>query len=409
MREVTSELALELEKHSLLQAEVSNRLNAARSAMAAAGFSALLVYGDNKLYGSLRYLSGVFPDRAGWISPTADIRFVFEGGLVLLPIHGEPTLLLEPGLTLAQEPCIADVRAGGLGSTPDQGLTPQTLVNLIRDKVPRGVIGIEALYRFPTGLYVALVDQLSDMKVAPSTVIEDLRLIKSAYEIEILRKAAAVGDRGHEVMVKALTSGKPKSEQELMREVEYSIRLLDPIYEDSSSAGPGMICSGPAVGNSLLYPPQPDRRVGRGDVIHWDIAMRHRGYTVDTSRTRVLGKANPHQKRAFEAVSEVMAEVMAAIRPGLKASELVDLAVEVSNRNGYELWARFLGHGTGLDGHERPDMGREDTPFAAGMVVAIEPRLVQDDRIFGIENTVLVTPTGAETLNRYPAGPLELL
>jgi Xaa-Pro aminopeptidase len=401
-------MVLEVEKHSLLQAEVSNRLNAARSAMAGAGFSALLVYGDNKLYGSLRYLSGVFPDRAGWISPTGDMRFVFEGGLVLLPIQGEPTLLLEPGLTLAQEPCITDVRAGGLGSTPDQGLTPQTLVNLIRDRVPRGVIGIESLYRFPAGLYVALVDQLKDMKLATSTIVEDLRLIKSEYEIGILRKAAAVGDRGHEVMVKALTSGQPKSEQELIREVEYSMRQLDPIYEDSCSSSPSMICSGPAVGNSLLYPPQPDRRVGRGDVIHWDITMRHRGYAVDTSRTRVLGKAKPDQKRAFEAVSEVMAEVTAAIRPGLKASELVDLAVEASRRNGYQLWDRFLGHGVGIDAHERPDMGREDTPFAAGMVLAIEPRVVQDDRIFGTENTVLVTANGGETLNRFPAGPLEL-
>lgn len=233
-------------------------------------------------------------------------------------------------------------------------------------------------------------------------------MVKSEYEIGILRKAAAVGDRGHEVMVKALTSGKPKSEQELMREVEYTIRRLDPIYEDSCSAGPGMICSGPAVGNSLLYPPQPDRRVGKGDVIHWDIAMRHRGYTVDTSRTRVVGKATARQKRAFEAVSNVMNEVMSALKPGLKASELVDLAVKVARSNGYELWDRFLGHGTGLDGHERPDMGREETPFAPGMIMAIEPRLVEGDRIFGIENTVLVTTSRAEALNRFPAGPLEL-
>ncbi len=401
-------MAIAVENHGFLQTEVSNRLDAARSAMAKSGFSALLVYGDNKLYGSLRYLSGVFPDRAGWISPTGDTRFIFEGGLVLLPIEGEPTLLLEPGLTLAQESCIADVRAGGLGSTPDQGLTPRTLVNLIREKVPSGVIGIEAWYRFPTGLYAALVDQLKEMKLAPSTVVEELRLVKSEYEIGILRKAAAVGDRGHEVMVKALTSGKSKSEQELIREVEYAMRQLDPIYEDSCSSSPSMICSGPTVGNSLLYPPQPDRRVGRGTVIHWDITMRHRGYAVDTSRTRVLGKAKPTHKRAFEAVSHVMDEVVAAIRPGLTAAQLVDVAVEASRHGGYELWDRFLGHGVGIDAHERPDMGREETPFMAGMVLAIEPRVVQDERIFGTENTVLVTEKGGEVLNRFPAGPLEL-
>src|SRR5258708_32507255 len=99
---------MKVEDHGLLQSEVSNRLEAARSAMAKSGFTALLAYGDNKLYGSLRYLSGVFPDRAGWISPTGDTRFVFEGGLGLLPIEGEPTLLPEPGPTFAQKSCIAD-------------------------------------------------------------------------------------------------------------------------------------------------------------------------------------------------------------------------------------------------------------------------------------------------------------
>lgn len=402
-------MAVDAESRSILKAEVSNRLKAARSAMAEAGLSGLLVYGDNKLYGSLRYLTGVFPDRAGWISPTADVRYIFEGGLILVPAEGEPTLLLEPGLTLAQEPYVDDVRAGGLGSSPDDGLTPATLVGLLKEKVPSGVVGIEAWYRFPTGLYAALKEQPPGLTLAPASIVEELRLVKSEYEIGILRKAAAVGDRGHEVMVKALTSGSPKSEQELMREVEYAMRQLDPVYEDSCSSSPSMICSGPAVGNSLLYPPQPDRRVGPGAVIHWDLAMRHRGYAVDTSRTRVVGKATAQQKHAFEAVSGVMDEVMAAIRPGLKASELVDLAVRVARSNGYELWDRFLGHGVGMDAHERPDMGREETPFAAGMIIAIEPRVVDGDRIFGTENSVLVTAYGGEALNKFPVGPLELV
>ena len=86
-------MAIRVGSHSRLQAEVAERHAAARAAMAAAGFSALLVYGDNKLYGNLRYLSGVFPDRAGWISLTHSTVFVFEGALVLLPLEGEPTLL----------------------------------------------------------------------------------------------------------------------------------------------------------------------------------------------------------------------------------------------------------------------------------------------------------------------------
>lgn len=401
-------MVLGVASHSQLQPEYARRHAAVRSAMATAGFSALLVYGGNKLYGNLRYLTGIFPDRGGWISLTPTTMYVFEGALVLLPLEGEPTLSLEPGLTIAQEPFVADVRAGSLKSSPDQGLTPGSLVKLIVEKAPSGVIGIETWDRFPTGLYTAL-SQLKGVSLAPSTILEELRLVKSEYEIGILRQAAAVGDRAHEVVVQALTSGKPITEQELVRAAEYEIRRLDPVYEDSSSSGPAMICSGTAVGNSLLHPAQPDKRIGRGDLVHWDLASRHQGYTVDTSRTRVLGQATAGQKRAFDVVSQVMDEVVRAIRPGLKASELVDLAAAVASDGGYELWERFLGHGTGLDGHERPDMGVEDTPLAAGMVLAIEPRVVEAGRhLIGTENVVVVTPSGGDTLNQFPAGPLEL-
>jgi Xaa-Pro aminopeptidase len=401
-------VATRVSTHDQLQAEVTHRHAAARSAMAAAGFSALLVYGDNKLYGNLRYLSGIFPDRAGWVSLTSNTRYVFEGALVLLPLDGEPSLLLEPGLTIAQEPCIADVRAGSLKSSPDQGLTPRSLVNLVAERVPSGVIGIETWDRFPTGLYTALIDQLKGVTLTPSTIVEDLRLIKSDYEVNILRQCAAVGDRGHEVVIEALTSGESISEQDLVRAAEYAMRLLDPIYEDSCSCSPSMICSGPAIGNSLLYPAQPDRRIGRGSMVHWDLTMRHQGYAVDTSRTRVVGRATAGQNRAFDVVSHVADEVMKAIRPGVKASQLADLAASVASDGGYELWERFLGHGLGIDSHERPDMGVEPAALAANMVLAIEPRIVEQGLIVGYENMVLVTPSGSENLNRFPAGPLEL-
>ena len=401
-------MALGVTSHSGLQAEYAHRHAAARSAMAAAGFSALLVYGDNKLYGNLRYLTGIFPDRGGWISLTPTTLYVFEGALVLLPLEGKPTLSLEPGLTIAQEPFVADVRAGSLKSSPDQGLTPRSLAKLVAEKVPSGVIGIETWDRFPTGLYSGLT-QLEGVRLAPSTVVEDLRLVKSDYEIGILRQAAAVGDKAHDVVVELLTSGKAMTEQELVRAAEYAIRRMDPVYEDSSSSGPAMICSGTAVGNSLLHPAQPDKRISRGDLVHWDLASRHQGYTVDTSRTRVLGRATAGQQRAFKVVSQVMDEVMKAIRPGMKASELVNLAAAVASDGGYQLWERFLGHGTGLDGHERPDMGIEDTRLAAGMTLAIEPRVVEAERhLIGTENVVLVTQSGGEALNRFPAGPLEL-
>jgi Xaa-Pro aminopeptidase len=95
-------------------------------------------------------------------------------------------------------------------------------------------------------------------------------------------------------------------------------------------------------------------------------------------------------------------KVIKAAKPGLRAKELTDLADGIAKEAGYELWLRFLGHGTGLDAHERPDMGFEETKLAANMVLAIEPRIAVEERyLMGVEDMVLVTDHGGEALTRF--------
>jgi Xaa-Pro aminopeptidase len=86
----------------------------------------------------------------------------------------------------------------------------------------------------------------------------------------------------------------------------------------------------------------------------------------------------------------------------MKACDLVGIAEEAAKEMGYDLWMRFLGHGLGLDIHERPDMGVEETKLAAGMVLAIEPRIAPNRKyIVGFEDMLLVTESGFESLTKY--------
>ena len=104
---------------------------------------------------------------------------------------------------------------------------------------------------------------------------------------------------------------------------------------------------------------------------------------------------------------EIFDGVVAGAKPGVLASELVQLAVDLAKERGFELWARFLGHGVGIDVHERPDMGVEATALEAGMTLAIEPRIEVDGYLIGHEDVVLVTPEGGESLNRFPKEPFQ--
>ena len=61
------------------------------------------------------------------------------------------------------------------------------------------------------------------------------------------------------------------------------------------------------------------------------------------------------------------------------------MALEIAKDAGYELWEDFVGHGSGLDTHERPDMGVEETELIENMVLCIEPRFISVDDLWLLE------------------------
>lgn len=386
--------------------EIDQRIEKTRRAMEERGYGALVVYGDNKVFGSLRYLTDYFPDRAGWVSLDPTETYLFEGAALVLPIKGEPVLLLDLGLIFGKEVCTENVLAGGLSPKRGEGLSPKNIAEILKKAGVKAdaKVGIETWDRFPAPLYLGLKELLPKTTFERSTIVEELRMIKSPLEIELFRRAGIIGDLAHEVFVENLRNGIGKTELEITRAAEHAMRSEDPIYEDGCSCSPSLICSGfPIVGGvaGLLHPPDHTKRIQRGDVVHWDICMRYEGYPIDTSRTKVVGKPTELQKHVFETTLEMHDQVIKAAKPGLKACELVEIADRIAREAGYELWIRFLGHGLGLDAHERPDMGVEETKLAAGMVLAIEPRIsVQDMYLLGSEDMVLVTEIGGEPLTK---------
>ena len=143
--------------------------------------------------------------------------------------------------------------------------------------------------------------------------------------------------------------------------------------------------------------------------MNWDICMRYEGYPVDTSRTRVVGKASANMQRAYQASLLMSAEVIEMVAPGVQVQDLVARADAVARQEGFELWDAFLGHGLGLDVHCRPDMGREKMLLAKNMVITVEPRVTVDgEYLVGNEDMVLVTGAGSEALTHFAKEPLEL-
>ena len=141
-----------------------------------------------------------------------------------------------------------------------------------------------------------------------------------------------------------------------------------------------------------------------------DIFPRHRksGYFADMTRTYVKGKPSPEIQKMYSAVLKAQTVAMKKIRAGVSAKEIYHIAADMITKNGYHVGeaglVHGLGHGVGLDIHEKPSLKPDSGDILeAGNVITIEPGLYYP-KIGGvrIEDIVLVTKTGHKNLTSYP-------
>jgi Xaa-Pro aminopeptidase len=188
------------------------------------------------------------------------------------------------------------------------------------------------------------------------------------------------------------------------REVARMIELYLIEHADGPSF-PSIVASGP---NSAIPHAVPsDRRLQPGEPVKIDIGARAGGYCSDMTRTISLGA--PADARLPEIHAIVLDAQLTAereVRPGMTGREADALARDVISRAGFhDAFLHGLGHGIGLEVHERPSLSlsRGDNSLEAGMVFSIEPGIYLPG--WGgvrIEDLVVLEPNGARVLCHSP-------
>lgn len=236
---------------------------------------------------------------------------------------------------------------------------------------------------------------ISDDKL--SELIKDLRIIKSADEIEKLKIAQNIAEKAY---LEVLNMVKPGvTERQIALELEYLMKK----YGAEKIAFDLITVTGKK--SSLPHGVPADVEVKTGDFVTFDIGAVYEGYHSDMTRTVAVGEVSDKQKEIYNIVLKSHLAGLDAVKAGVSGFDVDKVCRDIIKDAGYgEFFGHGTGHGVGLEIHEEPRVSpKGETILKSGMIITVEPGIYLPDE-FGvrIEDTVLVTDNGFETFAHIP-------
>ena len=240
--------------------------------------------------------------------------------------------------------------------------------------------------------------------VDASAVIAAIKAVKSPREITRLKQAAALAEAGMHQALASVRAGVHRDaiaqawKQGVADEVGRTGAKLTGQWE-YTTVGP--------------LPWQGGGAIGVGDVLKFDVGCLVEGYSSDSGRTYVLGRARPRTREIMRALEDAFAAGLEVLRPGHLLSEVHARATRAIARAGFTGFSRgHFGHSLGHDTFcEVPPFiaAQAHEPIEPGMVLAFEtPIYVDGEGGFIIEDQFLITAEGAQAAWSLPRELVEL-
>ena len=243
------------------------------------------------------------------------------------------------------------------------------------------------------------------MKVFPEAeivnaeeVVNRLRRIKTAEEIALMTRACHLVDGVLDNMKDKVVLG--TTELDLKSEINFQMNNLGSKTESFDTAVWSM---GPKNSRDAS-----DRRTSNplidGMGVSFDFGSVINGYCSDFGRTIYVGDPTLEYEKVYQLVMAAQAAGIAAVKPGVLASEVHKATRDVIVEGGYGDWFRHrTGHCIGLDVHELPYISEEDhTPLEVGMTFTIEPSVFWPGRVgVRVEDIIVVEENGGRKINEF--------
>ncbi len=233
-----------------------------------------------------------------------------------------------------------------------------------------GRVGVAHLELMPAAIFTSLETSLPGVELVSATRLMDLvRLVKTDWELEQVRRAGVVCSAAWNALVGSLRPG--IREYEIVAEVEAQIKGLG--AEDNFM----LFASG---GDEVMGMTPPGRRkLEVGDMVRTELTPQLDGYYAQICRSAVLGEPSAAQRTSFELFDEALQAGLDTLHAGVTAHEVARAENDVFRKHGYgeyttSQYTRVRGHGHGLHPDEIPSLLEgEETVLEENAVVIVHP------------------------------------
>lgn len=329
------------------------RIQALKEEMRARNLSALLIYSQRR--GHVAYVSGYRPN------------YHTNSAFAIVPLDSNPVLIIRFGFDLERAKAsssFSDIRT--LDPSVPETLVSKCIAILKEMKLDEGSIGYaagdETVDESTVSLLAAIQEGLPRVTIRPvSDLLVRIRLNKSAWEVEQIRKATKIAEVAAEAVKEVMIPGTED-------------------FEAWAAASAAALRAGAErcdlfispYPRALAYPPL-HQRFEMGAAISSELTIVNEGYWTQICRTYSLGEPSVTQKRLFIACRDAYESAINVARPGRRVDEMAEAIVQTLDRCGFAGSLTYgMGHGVGLDLPEPYEVehGSHDT-LTDGIVLVV--------------------------------------